>query len=463
MEGELIKLKTDQVEGEAQEQVPQQNGNANANANTNANASPSEGKTEPTQSPLKQKVKQIAPQIQKIKYPICQKGNFHEGELLNYVYLNTTNKDDVLGCAVCQEENKKGQWKPLKVVLHQALENSTKQAKSEFNCDEILIYLDEQQKQAEKEFNQIYESFNEKILSIKTSILSFFDKMKDQVLSHTSATTEINNLFDNVYEFNGDVDKLKSSVSRLVNFIPQEDEEEGGEAELEQKAIKINIESQYQEIQRTLEKGNKEIETLLETQKKTLSEFILQANIIYKNSIKFWFSNTYKHAQITLVSKNIVKSNGSNPSYRFAIMEPALPKNKQCRFAFKIKQGSTNNWLAVGICHKNTIVSKNYGFQFSNLGHGAYMISSNAGTWSTSQSAFNNVVKAFSFAKNDVVIVDYDPIGKTVKFSKEKKPDSTYKLDITHIDSDPLHACVLFYYVNDEIEFIQNYRPNGTN
>lgn len=62
-------------------------------------------------------VKTVTP-MHKIKYPVCTKGNFHDGELLNYVYLSTTNKDDVLGCAICQEENKKGQWRPLKVVLH---------------------------------------------------------------------------------------------------------------------------------------------------------------------------------------------------------------------------------------------------------------------------------------------------------------------------------------------------------
>lgn len=60
------------------------------------------------------------------------------------------------------------------------------------------------------------------------------------------------------------------------------------------------------------------------------------------------------------------------------------------------------------------------------------------------------------FAKGDTVVVEYDPIAKVVKFMKEKKSE-TFKLDFTPIENDPLHACVLFYYVNDEVEFIPNY------
>lgn len=80
-----------------------------------------------------------------MKYPKCTKGNFHEGELLNYVLLNATTKDEVLGCAVCQEEKKifAATWRPLKVVLHQALESATKHTDQDFNSDEILQFLDQ--------------------------------------------------------------------------------------------------------------------------------------------------------------------------------------------------------------------------------------------------------------------------------------------------------------------------------
>ena len=135
-------------------------------------------------------------------------------------------------------------------------------------------------------------------------------------------------------------------------------------------------------------------------------------------------------------------------------------------FAFRMKEVNPSNWVAVGLCHKNLIVSKGYNFTFSQLGHGSYMISSNGGTWSNHQasSSSNNVVKAFKFAKGDTVACRFDPVQKKVDFFKEKPGGityETYKLDLASIEGDPLCACVLFYYQNDEVELINNYKLVG--
>ncbi len=50
-------------------------------------------------------------------------------------------------------------------------------------------------------------------------------------------------------------------------------------------------------------------------------------------------------------------------------------------YGFKIRE-SSSNWLAVGMCHKGIVSSKNFGFNFSAIGHGGYMVSSNGGSWS---------------------------------------------------------------------------------
>lgn len=47
------------------------------------------------------------------------------------------------------------------------------------------------------------------------------------------------------------------------------------------------------------------------------------------------------------------------------------------------------------MCHKNIVVGKNYLFNFSNLGHGGYMISANGGTWSNNNADYNNKVKVY--------------------------------------------------------------------
>ena len=59
-------------------------------------------------------------------------------------------------------------------------------------------------------------------------------------------------------------------------------------------------------------------------------------------------------------------------------MEPAIQPNKPFKVAFKVKENQSN-WLAVGICYKNMVASSNYTFNYSTLGHGAYLVSSNAG------------------------------------------------------------------------------------
>lgn len=61
-------------------------------------------------------------------------------------------------------------------------------------------------------------------------------------------------------------------------------------------------------------------------------------------------------------------------------MEPSLQErgNRACKVAFKIKENSSN-WLAVGVCYKNAVANSSYTFNYSTLGHGAYMVSSNGG------------------------------------------------------------------------------------
>jgi hypothetical protein len=54
-------------------------------------------------------------------------------------------------------------------------------------------------------------------------------------------------------------------------------------------------------------------------------------------------------------------------------------------------------WVGLGVCYKNIIEKNNFEFKFDNVGHGCYLISGNAGTWSHSDVDFNNVVKVSAF------------------------------------------------------------------
>lgn len=151
-----------------------------------------------------------------------------------------------------------------------------------------------------------------------------------------------------------------------------------------------------------------------------------------------------------------------NTRYKFIVIDPPLDlSNAVSELNFKININSSSNWMALGLCHKNTIVQNSYSFPYSSTGklflnsqgHGAYMISSNAGTWSHIDSAWNNVVKAFKFTTGDIVNVKYRPSAQTVYFQKKNE---NYTLKVN--DTQPLNFLLLFHYGGDEVE-IQN--PNN--
>lgn len=109
---------------------------------------------------------------------------------------------------------------------------------------------------------------------------------------------------------------------------------------------------------------------------------------------------------VKLNSELMAKSINTS-GYKFAVMDPSLEKNLQKPikiFSFRIKE-CTSNWVAVGMCHKNMVTSKNFGFNFGGVGHGGYLISANGGSWSNIKAEFNNSIKSFKFVKGDVITI----------------------------------------------------------
>jgi hypothetical protein len=100
---------------------------------------------------------------------------------------------------------------------------------------------------------------------------------------------------------------------------------------------------------------------------------------IFDNKIDFKFSSEFKHTGVTLVSDKIIKSSEAY-NYHFGLLEPSVDKSPSgCTVAFKINQNSSN-WLGVGMVYKKIAEQNSYQFNYSSLGHGAYMVSCNGGT-----------------------------------------------------------------------------------
>lgn len=83
------------------------------------------------------------------------------------------------------------------------------------------------------------------------------------------------------------------------------------------------------------------------------------------------------------------------------------------------------------------------------------MISANGGSWSHTKAEHNNSVKAFKFAKGDIIQISVNPIEKIIAF---KKNNENYQIPFETIANDELSPCVLFYYINDEVEFLANFK-----
>lgn len=62
-------------------------------------------------------------------------------------------------------------------------------------------------------------------------------------------------------------------------------------------------------------------------------------------------------------------------------------------------------WVGLGICLRNVIKKANYHFNYTNTGHGSYLISSNGYSWSHSIKEFNSAFKTFQFSVNDTIYV----------------------------------------------------------
>jgi hypothetical protein len=54
------------------------------------------------------------------------------------------------------------------------------------------------------------------------------------------------------------------------------------------------------------------------------------------------------------------------------------------RKCWGIKVVKLGGWIGIGISLKNKIVSANYNFHYTTLGHGSYLISTNGYSWSHS-------------------------------------------------------------------------------
>lgn len=183
--------------------------------------------------------------------------------------------------------------------------------------------------------------------------------------------------------------------------------------------IKLSNENFHKKMSGAFEAAGNQLE-------KSMKDVIQAASVgdIWKQSC-FKFNPELKHSDIKVVSDHLVKSFNSS-GYKFAVMSPALDvSNSVKKLAFKIKECSSN-WVAVGVCHQSIVASKNYGFNFSSIGHGGFLVSANGGIWNHGRADQNNAIKGFKFGKGDIITVEVNPADGKIIFRKNK---DSYTID----------------------------------
>jgi len=61
-----------------------------------------------------------------------------------------------------------------------------------------------------------------------------------------------------------------------------------------------------------------------------------------------------------------------------------FPNNSKYKCTWAIKINKLVGWIGLGLALKNVVLKIQYKFNYTNLGHGSYLLSGNGYTWSHS-------------------------------------------------------------------------------
>ncbi|CAK62454.1 unnamed protein product (macronuclear) [Paramecium tetraurelia] len=393
-----------------------------------------------------------------LQYPQCPFGGDHSGEAMSLICLEKDClQSQILCCCICQEEFHKGhQLKPLKLLLceyDQQLREYQNISLKQSEKDILIKKINEQEEKQLIYIQEFKEQINNKLSKIVTLEKEFFENLRKFVKMRDFSTGNQYAVIETIIQNQTNVEMLSSSVKNLLDaLVVQEIPEKDLNYEEINRIFDFHMKDQKDHLSQLEKQFNQGIQQQIDLlQSKT------QATIFQKSYL-FQFLPNNKHPQVDIIQPKIVKASNSNHGYKFAVMTPSLDKNQTTVFGFKLNFVHQSNWIAVGVCDLSIVQSKQFGFAFQSLGHGAYMVSSNGGVWSSTTSNLNNVVKCFKFGKGDVIVCTFDPKNETITFHKQKS-STTFKLDIPKSDHE-FYPCVLFYYALDEVEFIP---PEGIN
>lgn len=108
------------------------------------------------------------------------------------------------------------------------------------------------------------------------------------------------------------------------------------------------------------------------------------------------------------------------------------------------------------------IVKNEYKFNYTNIGHGSYLISGNGYSWSHGSADKNSKMLSFSFTTGDLIAIEYNSLTKDLTFRKYNNSsesivnkNQSYTMKISEYQNDDeLCPCVNMSSTNDEVEIV---------
>ncbi|CAK66025.1 unnamed protein product (macronuclear) [Paramecium tetraurelia] len=388
-----------------------------------------------------------------LNYLNCPLGDMHEGEQLNFVCIDSTCKEMGLICPVCRsQKHAKHKVIPLKIFLADISVNVNGK-QNQNSIDSLLTQLDQTRARLLSTLKETVQKMVLQIKILEDQINLSHKNTRQRLLEQNQTQMNFPQIFQQILNSQyKNVDQLKQDVRKIIDNVSQL---QAGKIEIDFKPQKL-----YDQYQKASQESISQFNQLLTQFKQSLYKIFkpiekytvpLQAS----NSTNFTFSTVLKSPTINITEQKIAHQTANqNSENRFILIEPQIVES--CKIAIKIS--NLSNFIGIGIAYKNVLLGKNMKFDHQNLGHGSYMISSNAHTWSHSKKEENMVQKAFNFTTGDIIIVEIMLENKTLKFTCKNKPNETQAINLTfdNPDNDDIHFCVNMCYSGEKVEILDD-------
>lgn len=155
------------------------------------------------------------------------------------------------------------------------------------------------------------------------------------------------------------------------------------------------------------------------------------------------FDTTNISPDLVIEGNKITCRSMVNHKHHFAFFNKKLHEN----FEWMVKIIKCNQWISIGLCDKDQVVSNNYKF-IGSKNHGCFLLTSNSYIWNCKNISENNKhLKSFSsFKDNDTISLEYEYSSKTLTFTNNLE---TVKL--TNVKADNLVPCIIMLSNEDQV------------